>query len=110
DGDRHRQRRSGPYDVARIDVSGVLASVASALGMASSCGRSRDSLPQGDAQIFSHLSGIADGETMPKIASVPFDHEHAKDFVVNMPLDERRRARQYFVQVHRGIHFLAYLG
>ena len=44
---------------------------------------------------------------MPQIGSIAFNHQHAKDFVVDVPLDESCRPRQDLVQIQRGVHFFA---
>ena len=86
---------------------GIFRGVAYADGVASGCSGSGNALSHGNSQILRKFPGIADGEAMPKIASVALNHQHAEDFVINMPLDERRRASQYFIQLQRSVHFLA---
>ncbi len=68
---------------------------------------SRNSLPQRNSQIVGQLTRISDREAVPQVTSIPFDHQHAEDFVVDVPLDQCRRSRQHFVQIQRSIHFLA---
>ena len=95
------------HAIDRIDVARVLRSIANPDGVAGRSGGPRDSLPQGDSQILRQLAGIADGEAVPEIAAIPFKHQHAKYFIVDMPLDQSRRSRQDLVEIERGIDFFA---
>src|SRR5438876_12243273 len=93
--ERNGQFRTHAVD--GVDVPGVLGRIADANRMAGGPGRPGYSLPHGDAQAFREFPRIADGKPVTEIASVPFDHQYAEDFVINVSLDERRGARQDFI-------------
>src|SRR5207245_3398099 len=50
---------------------------------------------------------ITDREAVLKIGAVAVEHEHAENFIVDVALNERGGARQDFIEVQRGVHFIA---
>ena len=102
-----RHGQFGAHAVDGIDVPRVFGSVADSYGVARGRRSSGNSLPQRNPQIVRQIARIADRETVPQISSLPLDHQHAKDFIVDVSLDQSRRSGQYLVRVQRGVHFLA---
>ena len=102
-----RHRQLGAHAVDGINVPRVLGSIAHSHGVAGGSRGSGNSLPQRNPQIVRQLARIPDGESVPEITSIPFDHQHAKDFIIDVSLDQSRRSGQNLVQVQRGVHFLA---
>ncbi len=99
---RHGQFRL--YAVNRIDIPRILGSIADSHGVARGRRRPGNPLPHGNPQIVGQLARIADGKSVPEVTSVTFDHQHAKNFIVNVPFDQSRRSRQDLVQIQRAVH------
>ena len=102
-----RHSQLGAHAVNRVDVARVFRRVAHAHGVPRGRSRPGDPLPQGDSQIIRKFARIADRKAVTDVTSVPFDHQHAENLVVNVPLDQRRRPRQNLVQIQRSVHFFA---
>src|ERR1700686_3852837 len=47
---------------------------------------------------------------MLQVGTVALEHQHAKNLVIDVALDERGGARQHLVEVERSIHLFADLG
>src|SRR4051812_40860057 len=66
-----------------------------------------DSLPEWNAQTVRQFTRIANGKAVFEIGAVAIKHQHAKNFVVDVALDERCSARQHFVEIERRVDFVA---
>ena len=69
-----------------------------------------NSVAERDAQIRREIGRIADGKAVPKGGAALFHQQDTKNFVVDVPFDERGCARQNFVKIEGSVHFLADFG
>ncbi len=102
---RHGKFRANVFD--GIDVARIGERIRYAHGMACRRRGAGDSLPHRNAQILRQLARIADRKAVLQVRAVAIEHQHAENFVVDVPLDQRRAARQHFVEIQRSVHLFA---
>jgi len=105
---RHRELR--PHIIDRVDVPRVFRRVAHTHGVPGSCRRATDPLTQRDPQIFREIARIPDRKAMLQVGSISFKHQHAKNFVIDVPLNKHSGARQHLVKIERSIYLFADFG
>ena len=105
-----RHSEFGADAINGIDVARIFGDVAYADGMSRGGRATGDSLSKRNAQIGGQVRWIADRKAVPERAVASFDQQDAKNFVVDVLLDERRGAREHHVQIEGSVHFLADFG
>ena len=102
-----RNHHLRPNRIDDVDVPGILADVRHANRAARRRSRARDPLSDRDHPILAGFLAVSDGEAVIKPVHRFVDQQDAEDFVVDQALHERRGFSQHFVEVQRGINFLA---
>ena len=108
----HNQR-NGQFrsdGVERVQIARVLANVGDADRLARGRGRTDDSLGHGNSPVLHHLRAMTDGKAKIHLVGSLFGQHDREDFIIDQPLDLRRSACEHFVQIQRGVNFLANLG
>ena len=93
-----------------LTVSRIFRDIADANCLSSSGRRASDTLVQRNAKIRGKIGRITDGETVLERPPSFFHKQHTENFVIDMSFDKRGGSREYFIEIERGVYFLADFG